>query len=398
MKLKNILLSGILAGSLALGSCTKFEDSEIKQNNYELINVSETILGQGYERPGGLSSNKKGTLKSFDNQGSLETQLFCSSPVINLYRTDFLVKPKIYTNSPDLSSQNILYELSNVEVDDFLGGYLGEVYVDGIRGWRPGKLILDLITLPDNSIILSSNNSDKLYRIYNDETKYKEEIYLENDSLVGITDMILGSDNNIYAVKNIPKNKEVISIDIETKEISHEFSIPDGVSTSMGSSVIGKMDIIENTLEGRILNNSKYYVLDQLTKTIYNVSDSKVVTPLKDKLRYPSSLAIDDMGRIITTLGPTISSPDFNFLEYPQVIAINPSTLKQDTIYNFFNDNPIDYHVGILSVDNNQISPISFYMTSLLCETDTDFDFYFTKSLTGEIGKITATKDEINGF
>ncbi|VVB83740.1 Uncharacterised protein [uncultured archaeon] len=406
---KVLALSGaIFAGSIFLNGCPAYDNSK-KSEHYVLKNISKIILGKNYEPLGGLSSaGNVNSAKGIKKGASLE-KIFIESPLFKQSSTlNFILPPSIYSESD--SSPTKMYSFPDEDVNEFLTGWTEDVTKDdGELVVRPHGLILDSLLLDDGSVLVSSNISKKLFRVYSNNENFEEEVYLEDDELVGITDMIMGRDGKVYCTQqqlnavgnDIARHKRVISIDYN-KNISEEFLLPDGISSgymnfiqenskySQATLNIGsKIDIIENTETGKQLTNAKFYVSDQLTGAIYSVSDANEISILRENLQSPSSLAIDKEGRVIITTGPILDSS--NIVIPSKVIAIKPQGLDEE-IYSFSEDSGKDYNTGLVISQGENKIPLAFFMSSVLSEDSANWEFSYTKSLTGETGIFTASK------
>jgi hypothetical protein len=418
-KLKKIG-SGILIGSLLLFNGCERDNVKPDNTNYTLKNPVKVDLADNYEMPGSLSSyNAKSNSKKNFLVGEGEL-VFSQSPTFNGPPiTDFIVNPGIYKLNTSSSLVDSIYTFPSIDLKDFEPNW---VRINEDNSISAKGLILSNILLPDSSYLFASNFSGKLFKVFQDSSgQLRREIYLENEELIGISDMIYGSDGKIYATQQrlvggenaTLRDKRVISISLEDSVINEEFILPLGDNLTgflnNGLSIGNKLDIIENL---KSYDGSKFYVSDELAGVIYQVSQSNEVIPLVSNLNLPSSLAIQSNGKILTLTGPKMNSDFSDFVKYPELLEIDPINGKYSSIYIFENEPIEDYKTGLATVDSfgNQL-PVEFYVSTIISEGETDskldsslsfselefslssgLTLFFTKSLTGEVGMITFDK------
>lgn len=428
--LKNILKIGALAGVMAfMSSCQK---DNISYETPHFTSISEKKIAGNLERPSGLSSNyiygseKSGT-KSIqdDNLNMLNLSVFVQCPLFYFDGHEILLEK---TKNPILS--NMSGSLNNLTInssqelnieslfDDFNSlGYL--ILEDSLA--RPMGLTLDDIILKDGSVLLSSNSSDKIFRI----NQSNLEVYLQDKRLERITDMLLGTDGKVYAVQVpsinyddssiIESPKRVISIDNE--KINVEFELPSDVNThryrfteediySSGwwrnAPYLEKLKIVENSELGKKNFGAEFYISDLLEDVIYKVDAQKNVSVLAKGLRYPSSLAVDLSGNIFYTTSPIWLPRGSTDIEYPtELCELNPKTgqLISDLVFpHKFDERDIEEYAsagGGIFVNYNKetyVMPVGFNVTNILYESEKKLDFLFTNSHQGTLKWVSVDK------
>ena len=415
-----IRLTGFfLAGTFF--SCQKSPTTPIeeKPENYTLTDIVESNIINGLDRPEWVSDYpiKTGISKSI-NQYTTGINVFCENPLFNGPPvTDFEIRPKILKFTEDeqtiLAGGEIslyhLSELTSAITNDFDTGWVENYTFNEKTILRPRGLSIDAVVLEDNSVLVSSNVSKKIFEI--DESGI-DHVYLEDDELIGITNMILGSDGKIYCAQlplidppnNIIRPKRVISVDSQ-KNINIEFELPIGTFGGTCASGLDNtkyagnclpmdthLKIIENTNIGED-KPSKFYVTDLLTQVVYGISQKGDVSILAN-LRYPSSVAIDNYGKLFVTTSPLLSL-EREVSHYPELFEINPETEETTLLHSFTKDSN-SYRSGIaeevIIEGQKYLFPTNFTMYSALFENEAKFVFIYTNSLTGTFNKLDATK------
>lgn len=412
--IKKFLAFGALAGLLSFSSCEKPYDVP------EFKSVYGRKIASNLERPSGLAFNygsKKSGSKGIQEDNS---SVFVENPLF-YHNEIFKVIPEKTINPiiSDLSGEiNNLKINSSEEIDvrslfsDFNGCYYSPVNDSIIR---PNGLTLDNLVLKDGTHLLSSNSSDKIFKVISPNL----EIYSQDSRLDGITDMILGTDGKTYVVAASKMNyydsllvelpKRVISID-DNKNINVEFELPSDVHTHpwwMGepsyperwwtNSIWNeRLKIAENSETGKQKFGSKFYVADLLEGKIYQSDNNNNVGVLAEGLRFPNSIAVDESGNIYYTA----SHFSLNNTEYPtELFILNPETGESRSLYKFNEDN-----IDLAEYQNSDLRiwakyngglgmiPYGFNITNILSESETSLNFVFTNSHDGSLTSVNVKK------
>jgi hypothetical protein len=403
--------------------CKKAEDEDNLHYVFpEFKNVTEVLKKKDLFFPAGLSSKTEGRKSLSENNKSISGEIsgiFIETPVyLNLRGAGGIQpfqNPRIsqFSNFSGEISTNPVGELDlSVFFQDFDSyGYMGQWIILGLPDslWRAKGLVLDCILLPDETIISSSNSSDKLF-ITN--SSGNTEVYMQDEELCRITDMIYGTDNKIYAVKaplvdvlaspKIIEPKKVISI--KDGIIKTEFELPSTETyipyIDNNTALYDRLKIIENSEEGKKKYGTLFYISDLLENVIYKVDTQKVVTVLTDQLTYPSSLAVDLIGTIYYSSSPLVGpTGDYRQLAYKtSIFALNPETGESKYIHTF-DELTHDYETGEyfnikLPTDIRKIYylPVDFNVTNFLYESETKLEFIFSNSHQGTLKFISIDK------
>ena len=368
MKRRNFVrLSGIGAGALMAGlyGCEKIvpspEDPEIIPGELIYGNFKNKILSYGLENPSGISlyeSGKKSMLKSETKASSLEELVFCSSPIFNGTQTEFLINPKIFNYEGDLMTTNLLYEFQNEDIDYFKTDNLELIrneegnthFINGVAAYRSIGSNLDTAILPGGNILFSSIVSNKILSLNGGE----KNIYLEDDDLIGINNMIYGSDDKVYltqvAIRNsngqIIRPKRVLSLD-NSNNLNLEIELPEGTHTNSNLKIRSDHslyggDFLEIGSQVRMVENldqkldpSKFYVLDQFSKAIYKISEGGLINLLENTSPeiYPSGIAAEIKGKIYYITSPLFSLETSGISHFPELRVLDPKKIEQNTLY-----------------------------------------------------------------
>jgi len=416
--IKNILRIGTLAGFMAFMSCEK-DYFEIDHQPTYLLNIHETEIAGDLERPSGLSSYiilKKSGTKSFQENN---LSVLAQGPLI--YRPPFGKIDWAKCKNPEISQlSGSLDNLSLSSLKEFnFEKYFSDFKTNGnkciiydldgdgvndIVGYsRPIGLTLDNLIMNDGIILLSSNSSDKIFKI----NPVGIDIYLQDTELERITDMIIANDEKIYAVQapltdysdsSIVVPKKVISID--NKDIREEFTLPSENSYRLGynAQFYEQLKIVENSKLGKEKFGTEFYVSDLLEDAIYKVKNGNV-SELARRLRYPSSLAVDSIGNLFYTTTPLwLAGPGPTDIEYPtELRMLNPKTLESTLIHKFDEKNIHEYATsgaGIYVKYNGKehVLPVGFNVSNVLYETKDKMDFLITNSHQGTLKLIGMDK------
>ena len=418
-KLRSAIASGIFSACLLFGGCdinstniSKKDDSTNKE--YHLENFKNVSGDNNYEKPSSIVKydgiNSRNSF--FNGVGKLEGKLlFYEAPTLNYETKQFLKRPAIYS-ALDITNPEKIFEFS----DDYLDEFNSDQYVLEDGALRITGLLSSLVPSSDDSILFISNVSNKMFKIYKSETTFVAEEFLVDDELYGINSMIFGEDGKMYAVQeqlessggNILRNRRVISIDLSNSLIKEEFILPKDISTDILFGIkentyldLGnKLDLVRNNAVGKNLNGFDFFVSDLISGSIYSHSlDRTEANEFASGLIFPSSLAVDFEGKVLTIEGPRLSTNEDN---QPRNIQMDePPRIVQLDSQNG-NINLYSFQGGIDKYDTEwyklleggRIVPINLYMDSVLIEDDFNWDFYYTNSLTGEVGLVSADKTQ----
>jgi len=339
---KKFLAPLILAGSILIGGCnpiynpspstSSFPPSNLK---YTLGNISQKNIAQGYGRPNGLSSNNNLANKTLNKSRSIGKTYTKEGVALNpitfftvdptFTSNDFRTPPAIY----GIDESNVttkLYEFTEEDKREFKSG-TGLIYWDesGNEFIRQRGLNLETLALVDNSVLVISNVSNRLFRIFQDENGvFQKEDYFVNDELFGTTGMILEEDGNTVDLVQVPlyftptseselsysRNKRIISFKLddlakeiivksELPDISQDdfLLVPDTISKYLGAyfQFGDKLDLVKDSL-------GRFYVADSLDKKIYQI-DNGVASVFKELDRPPTSMTINQQGDLFIIKG-----------------------------------------------------------------------------------------------
>jgi hypothetical protein len=453
-RLHRALKGLILSTSIFFGACKLPEifPNLFDNTSYNLSNFVEKTLGRGYERPGGLSTSReysKNATKQLAKKTDITNVFFLEKPTYKTledengesYRS-FVKKPSIY----QLPENSLVYEFPEEDVNDFTetdssecldenGNFLYDS--DGKMIRRPRGLTLESVVLNDNSMVISSNLSKKLFRVYNLDSKSQKETYKDDDELIFTTGMILGSDDKIYLVQPplykrdisdpslfvTERAKRVLSIDINDlkKTLNLETELPDifylgnsmGVPNNRGKysglpcEIGEQLKIIENSAEGKARNGIDFYVSDLMEMKIYQLAklkDGYDISVFNEDLSYPpTSMFVDKAGNLFITSSPVFQRKvmsdgkndrlENELLEYPKVVRITPDS--EEVVYTL----PLNFDFSNETLFGKETSQKGslfsgvFSMSSLLSEEDTNWDLLTVNSYDGTVESLHAVKE-----
>jgi len=419
-------------GIISFGSqCDCEEDTDEYNVNYEI--VSNEKVAKGLEFPSGLSKSKNAYLKSSSKEEADELMgIVVSGPVFqNLDGVKGLQRyenPKVMRisekqskSSTDIKDELILTTLSEVDLEKYISDF------DAVKYYpisftenlcRPQGLTLDGLILKDGTILTSSNSSDKLFET--DELG-KVEIFMQDEKLERITDIIQGKDEKIYAVTAqkiddedsllVLSPKRVISISPETKLISTELELPSSFDLNnfyneypglwKEAPFIEKLKIIENSDVGKKRFGTKFYISDMLKRCIYKADEANNLEILVKDLHYPHLIGVDSVGNIIYATSPFwLSEGLTDQLRCPtEIHALDPETGKSKSIYKF-SETPEDYmsKAGTMCVKiPNHIQfysmPTGFNITNIFKESETSLELIISNSHQGTLHKLIFNKE-----
>lgn len=420
----NYLKLGALGGIMALLPCCNEDPipqdkpSEIK---YEFI--SHKNLAENLEFPSGLSQGNTIYLKSSKGINEDLSGILATGPTFqNLWDNGGLQKyenPRVFQFSSDLtkstrssSADIILTPLSEIDLEKYSSDFDSFGYSNFPDSlWRARGLTLDGLVLKDNTILSSSNSSNKLFRT---NESGQIEVFLEDDKLDKITKMIEGNDGKIYAseVQKIDENdssliispKRVISISPIDKSVNVEFELPSSLDFNnifqdypgqlkKEASFMERLKIAENSLVGKERNGTKFYVSDLLKKTIYASDQANNLSVVASNLRYPYLLGVDSIGNIFYA-----TSPLFKGGFYPiEIHSLNPETKKSNLVYRF-NETLKDYinsrGIEVIGEDGKRGTTllIGFDLSAILRESADTLEILFTNSHKGTLDRILLEK------
>ncbi|GIW53279.1 MAG: hypothetical protein KatS3mg081_2634 [Gemmatimonadales bacterium] len=442
------VLKPITTGSAALVLGCNFifgPDKPDFNPGYTITNVQEKIIQRNLENPGGLSYNTDNlNLASYLNLKSLGTPsydysttnnssntslinytaLFSTGPLFKhsreTDRTEGFLNPAVYAfqGSVDLLSNN---PPLNKILEFPLSTYFSD-FTTGTFRWRQDDILRPIgniadIVFTNKGIFCSANTSNKLFEIGLDGPS----VFIENNELFGITDMIFARDGKIYAAQaprvkvdsivnyithlSITRPKRVISIDLTTKTITQEFELPtekeihpkspeDNRLNSKGFLADERIKIVENSVNGKNVLGIDFYVSDMFKEVIYKVTNKKVEV-LKDSVNLPTSLAVDSTGNLFYTSSPLWDYPILYWVSPTKIYMLNPATLEEKVVYNFGEEQ--DYEIlSALKVKNGRyITQTGVNITNVLLEDGDNLIFIFTNSHAKDIRVIRGQKSKI---
>lgn len=341
------------------------------------------------------------------------------NPKISMYEIDL---DKLSTNElpfddlPTNTMAEIDFNSYPSDFDSFI--YYGSWYTrdkpDSI--WRASRLLLDNCIINDDSILTSSNSSDKIF-ITNSIGDTK--VFLEDSDLIGITDLVFGNDGEIFAAQaplldqNDPKiiirPKRIISISNGT--INTEFELPttinseflqrpDNLSQWLGSPCLEQLKIIENSIAGKDRFGIAYYIADLLGNVIYQVDNNLNISVLARDLKYPTSIAIDSLGNLFYTSSPLLGNyMDASVTWRESLYVINPESGISKLICEFGASicNEYWWHHGLtLFLDCSTTDcflPLDLNITTIIYETNNKLFFLVTNTRLSRIYLIMIDKE-----
>lgn len=387
--------------------------------NFNLTNIVENTWANGFEQPTGLSVpseivSSRTSARNYEQR--LDDKVFVTKPAFNVNIDAIQINPKIFRFSGNNFSLPTAYELTIADIDDFNTSQVKGANIGGIDVYRPLGLLLNTILANDGSVILSSNKSKKLFEI---DANGSQRVYLDSDELIGITSMIAGSDGKVYCTQaplvrlndgqsEIVRSKRVISID-SSKNIKVEFELPNkGISSQTYLSISNNaiysgayqpfgelIKIVENTELGKQFNDSsKFYISDWLNSSVYKVSEDNQVSLLDGDVRYPSSIAVGNLGNVFVVTGPLLYDDNKTVASYPELLMINPKTGNKQSLYTLDKEETYSTHICKLTNINNTAHciPISFELSTILFEDNKNIELLFTNSQTGTLKSLEALK------
>lgn len=423
----NYLKLGALGGIMALLPCCNEDPipqdkpSEIK---YEFI--SHKNLAENLEFPSGLAQSNKIYLKSSKGIDEDFNGILATGPTFqNLWDNGGLQKyenPRVFQFSSNLTKSNlsssadiVLTPLSEIDLERYSSDFDSFGYSNFPDSlWRARGLTLDGLVLKDNTILSSSNSSNKLFRT---NELGQIDVFLEDDKLDKITKMIEGSDGKIYAseVQKIDENnnsliispKRVVSISPIDKSINVEFELPSSLDSSnifedypgqlkTEAPFMERLKIAENSPAGKERNGIKFYISDLLKKTIYASDKSNNLSVIANNLRYPYLLGVDSIGNIFYATSP-LSKGTF----YPMEIhVLDPETKESKPVYKF-NETLKDYinsrGIEVIGEDNKRgtILLIGFDVSGIMRESGDTLELLVTNSNKGTLDRIFLEKTPV---
>lgn len=412
--LKKFLTLGTLAGFLAfLPSCGE-KPYEIPDFKY----VNGRRIAGNLENPSGLTFNygsKKSGLQSIEDNSSI----FIESPIFYVDGPKIIPEKTINPVVSELSGETENLKIASSDeinirslfVDFNSSSYQG--LSDSTR--RPLGLTLDNLVLKDGSHLLSSNSSNKVFKV----NLPNLEVHVQGEEVNRITDMILGTDGKIYAAavskinyqdsSLIESPKRVVSID-GNKSINVEFELPSNIHNHpwwigepnypgpwwINSIYSERLKLVENSETGKQKFGAKFYVADLLEDAIYKVDNNNNASVLAKGVRFPNSINVDEAGNVYYTA----SHLSLNSIEYPtELFALNPETGESRSLYKF-NEEDLDIseyfnrdlRLWVKYKGELGMVPLGFNVTSLLSESEKSLDFVFTDSHDGSLISVTVEK------
>lgn len=421
-KIKYLICISVIIIS-CLAGCKKEEDDDNQPYKFpDFKNITEVLKKKDLFFPAGLSSTNRNKKSFPGNRKSISGEIegiFIETPVyLNLRGSGGIQpfqNPRISQFS-NISGEIVTNSVGEIDLSAFFQdfdsyGYLGQWVIFGQPDslWRAKGLVLDCVLLPEGTIISSSNSSDKLF-ITN--SSGNTDVYMQDEELCRITDMIYGTDNKIYAVKaplidvlaspKIIEPKKVISI--KDGIIETEFELPSTEThiqyVDNNTVLYDRLKIIENSEAGKKKFGTLFYISDLLENVIYKIDTLKVVSVLTNNLTYPSSLAVDSIGTIYYSSSPLLGyTGDISQLaSKTSIFALNPETGESKYIHTF-NELTYDYSTGEYfnvklpgDIRKTYSLPVDFNVTNFLYESRTKLEFIFSNSHQGTLKFISIDK------
>ena len=428
-----VKLSGIGTGALISGlyGCElNGYDPDIESEVNPLYgDFTNKVISSDIERPAGISlfgGDTESVLKNLSK--SFEEILFCGGPIVDPDQTEFLVPPKVFNYQNDFETIEVLYEFGNEDIGLFrvtnLEGLLdedgGPLHIDGKIFYRPVGVNLDTVITSDSKVLFSTTMSNKIL----DLTGGVRSVHIEDDELIGISNMIQGKDGKTYicqvAIRNesggIIRPKRILSLDSE-KKITVEFELPAGKDTQYAEFIEAEMNslyyggyleigtqlrLIENS--GNEIDSSVLYVMDQYNKAIYKCNSPGNLENILENLGpelFPSGIAAQSKGNIYYITPPIMYAKGHplaytNELAYkPQLRMIKPNGKDEEVLYSFgegmeheYQSERITYSIEIDGL--NYLMPGDFLITFGAIEEDKVISIYYTNNITGEVGELGA--------
>jgi len=385
--------------------------------------VSEKQIAVNLEHPSGLSSNSYSQFAKGSKSSNIT--VLAQGPLFFVNRDEGRIDLTKSVNPMICQIEGTLDNLglSSTSLAEFdIENYFLDFNTSASHGLndsitRPIGLTLDNLVLGDGSVLVSSNSSDKIFKI---NLSGGIEVYLQNKELERITDIILGTNGKVYAAavckinsndsSKVEVSKRVISID--NGIINIEFVLPSDVNThswATGSDYyiknwwrnapyFEKLKVIENSEIGKKNFGAEFYVSDLLEDVIYKVDSKKNISVLAEGLRHPSSLVVDAEGNIFYTNSPLWFERGLTDIEYPtELRVLNPETGQSTTIHRFDEKNIDEYTssgTGMYVKYNKEtyVLPIGFNVTGILNESDNALTFLFTNSHQGTLKQLLVIK------
>ncbi|MEK6760699.1 MAG: hypothetical protein AABX93_02125 [Nanoarchaeota archaeon] len=391
--------------------------------NYSLGPALENLVKSGYNSPLGLSSclgkNSNSTLNLIPTSISQSgTEYFIERPTLTSNGTNVSfgsIKPSIYqklTNSDPIK----IFEFSDADFNDFYKAF--EDITSGSER-KPKFPWLDTLALSDDLILISSGFSDKIFAVRkNLETGlYEKDLtpFVQSSELIGIDELVLGSDGNIYAAQSgirnnissegtIIRNPRVIKIDANTKEITPLFNMGVGLEINpiVYSSVqmsdgnyletYNKHSLVENSEQGKLNNGVQFYASNYLEGAIFSFDGSIVTLRETDIENLPVSLGILQNGDLLKSKAPRYPNVASEIpLSNSGIDLLNDTTLTSE--FHSFSDNFSDFLTDMIIFDTNQgLIPLGFDIPMSIRETPDQVEVNLTNTNTGELKQLSAQK------
>lgn len=450
-----------LGASLAFGAgyiagCSPKEDSHIKtqepyvpyvppndnygepktsEQGYTLGNFGLVVIGEGYEKPQGLSYNRINPTNTNGTSGlsltepevisSLEMMAFAESPVFAEDGSGgYLVHPKIYQNSQ--SGIQEMCDLSDkFDKSHFITGHAAPISINGQEGSRPLGVILTTVQLNDGSVLFTTNLYGGIDRFYKDDLGVcQRESFIINSELIGTTGTYLSEDGGKLDIGqtiirdgagNGIRPKRVKTIDLLTRTLENKVvELPDGF---IDESLIINLVTSQNPLDERIMplgslvktiGNPQYSITNQgyvkyaldVFNGIYGITpeNNPVLIVNSNNVRFPiANVAVDD-GKLYGITSPLYPENASTLAFSPELVEVNPSTGEVSVpVYTFNPDSVSDYMTGggIIVTFNGQkyLFPLGFNISLVKAEDSTKMQFFFTNTNTEDLTILEAIKD-----
>lgn len=419
---------------------------ETSPRDYTLTYFSEVILGRGYEKPEGLKLSYSGSSPQeakyqlgLVSGPTVVSSTFMERPVfLNSNNSIFMSakEPKINSLSGTVTDINVgtvpintVYTFSSNTSNEF---FQPPFIYNNDGSVNPAGLSLRIQPLGLDYLV-SKSPSNRISKISNS----LGSTFAQNDELVGITDMIQGSNGRIYLAQSmilntiglpesdwtIIRQRKVISIDpLNPSVFRVEFELPPitgrmpqimnfikpELNQTYGNKSFPADDmirIIENSSAGKTANGNDFYVSDFWRGIVYSTKGS-IISTFRN-IPYPTALAMEQNGKILVTKAPTFrdTNPSAGpqnpqFLTYSQLLELNPSNSANDSsLYTFPEDinDFFGFNSYLVPIDpssiNDDFYPIA-YSASLGVAEDQDYlTILATNTHSGKVNAVQFEKE-----
>ena len=358
---KSVRLVVYLVSFILIQSCDKLIEEPSSKNAFDYNFLSYENIIQHLEFPSGLCHSRRNNTKNLKDDHNELNGIIATGPTFqNLWANGGLQKyenPKIFrfTSSRLKSTLNFPVEvnlslLSEIDLGKYPNDFDSFAYSNFPDSlWRARGLTLDGVELKNGAVICSSNSTDKLFII---NELGQNDVYIQDDRLMGITKIIQGTDDNIYlaAVESVDDDdssliispKRIVKISLADKSINVEFELPSSINFNnifedypgqlkIEASYTERLKICENSNVGKAKNGFKFYVSDLLYNRIYGINEQNLVAIIAENIRFPYLLGVDSIGNIFYA-----TSPMSKGMFYPvEIRFIDLAKNETKTVYTF---------------------------------------------------------------